>query len=117
MYCILLCDVVQLVEGVYGIKVSVTGDDGSHGETCVNVTVHSAPRVNKPPHPVITPSDHLLLHLPTDSAILEATSMNVTCVYLLSVGSLCISVTIVMLNTSSCTHDVKGTSFIMILLC
>lgn len=63
-----------MVEGVYGIKVSVTGDDGSYGETCVNVTVHSAPRVNTAPHPVVTPSNHLLLHLPTNSAILEATS-------------------------------------------
>ena len=61
------------------IKVSVAGDDGSHGETCVNVTVHSAPRVNTPPKPVITPSNHLLLHLPTDSAILEATSELYTC--------------------------------------
>ena len=66
------------------IKISVTGDDGSYGETCVNVTVHSAPRVNTPPQPVITPSNQLLLHLPTDSAILEATSKQVVtcCVYM-----------------------------------
>lgn len=64
------------------IKVSVTGDDGSYGETCVNVTVHSAPRVNTPPQPAITPSNQLLLHLPTNSAILEATSKQVVmCVY------------------------------------
>ena len=63
------------------IKVSVTGDDGSYGETCVNVTVHSAPRVNTPPQLIITPSNQLLLHLPTNSAILEATSKQVvTCV-------------------------------------
>ncbi|XP_065898238.1 dyslexia-associated protein KIAA0319-like protein [Dysidea avara] len=64
----------DLVEGVYGLKVSVTGSDGSYGDTFVNVTVHPAPRVNKPPHAIITPSNHVLLHLPTSSTILDGSS-------------------------------------------
>jgi len=54
--------------------VSVTGSDGSYGYTFVNVTVHPAPRVNKPPRVIITPSDHVLLHLPTSSTILDGSS-------------------------------------------
>ena len=47
---------MQLVPGVYGLRVTATAPSGQFGAEFVNVTVHEEPRENTPPQLVISPS-------------------------------------------------------------
>ena len=49
---------MQLLPGIYGLRVTALAPSGQFGEKYVNVTVHDRPRDNTPPRPIISPSSN-----------------------------------------------------------
>ncbi len=82
VYCsLLVCDCVfalasiQLVPGVYTLRLKVTNWMGSDwGEGFINITVHEASHVNSPPVPVILPSSDEMVRTHTQYKHLHQSS-------------------------------------------
>ncbi|XP_030385510.1 dyslexia-associated protein KIAA0319 [Scaptodrosophila lebanonensis] len=60
----------NLSEGLYTFKVTVTGDNGTFGETDANVTVLPEKRINQAPQVVISPKEQIIRQ-PTTNAVLD----------------------------------------------
>ncbi|XP_075153947.1 dyslexia-associated protein KIAA0319-like protein [Haematobia irritans] len=63
----------NLSEGLYTFKVTVTGDNGTYGESMANVTVLPEKRINRVPQVIITPSEQTIRQ-PTTNAILDGST-------------------------------------------
>lgn len=63
----------NLSEGLYIFKVSVSGDNGTYGETMANVTVLPEKRINRVPQVVIKPNEQTI-RLPITNAILDGST-------------------------------------------
>lgn len=64
---------MNLSEGLYTFKVTVTGDNGTFGEATANVTVLPEKRINQAPQVIISPPEQIIRQ-PTSNAVLDGSS-------------------------------------------